>query len=137
MTIDGDAGREAGLRRLALVSGGYDAVLAMPMLLFPVLVARTFGAPEPVPVLNAQLNGLFTLVLAIGYFWAARDVAARLGFLWCAGVLAKGLGATLFVLDHFLRGSPTSFLLFAATDGSLALLTLVMLLRRSRRAPRR
>jgi hypothetical protein len=40
------------------------------------------------------------------------------------------VGATLFVVDHFTNGSPASFLLFAATDGTLALLTLVLLLRR-------
>ena len=55
---------------------------------------------------------------------------ARRGFLWIAGVLVKGLGATLFVVDHVTQGSPTAFLLFAATDGTLALLTLVLLLRR-------
>jgi hypothetical protein len=130
MSGDGVAGRDVGLRRLALVSGVYDGLLAVPMLFFPVVVARAFGAPDPVPVLNAQLNGAFTLVLAVGYFWAAREVGDRLGFLWCAGVLAKGLGAALFVVDHFQRGSPMSFLLFAGSDGSLALLTLVMLVRR-------
>jgi hypothetical protein len=47
-----------------------------------------------------------------------------------AGVFAKGLGAVLFVADHFVRASPPSFLLFAVTDGTLALLTLVLLRRR-------
>lgn len=118
------------LRTLALVSGGYDLVLGVPMLLAAPQVARLFGAPEPAPVVNAWLNGVFTLALAWGYFWAARDADARRGYLWAAGVFAKGLGALVFVLDHFLNGSPPAFLLFAATDGSLALLTLVLLLRR-------
>jgi hypothetical protein len=87
------------------------------------------GAPPPVPLINAQLNGVFTLSLAAGYFWAARDVEARRGYLWVAGVLAKGLGAALFVLDHFQHGSPASFLLFAVTDGSLAVLTAILLRR--------
>jgi hypothetical protein len=111
------------LKLLAIVSGLYDLALAVPMLLAPVAVARLFGAPEPVPVLNAQLNGVFTLALAVGYFWTARDPHSRRGYLWVAGVLAKGLGAALFVADHWLRGSPDSFLLFAATDGTLALVT--------------
>ena len=34
--------------------------------------------------------------------------------------------------DHFLRGSPASFLLFAATDGSIGLATLVALVLSSR-----
>jgi hypothetical protein len=117
------------LKALAIVSGLYDLALAVPMLLLPVTMARLFGAPDPVPVLNAQLNGVFTLALAAGYFWAARETEARRGYFWVAGVLAKGLGAALFVADHWLRGSPTSFLLFAATDGTLAVVTAMALLR--------
>jgi hypothetical protein len=118
------------LKTLAWLSGVYDLLLAVPMLLAPGLTARLFGAPTPVPVLNAQLNGVFALALSAGYFWAARDVEARRGYLWVAGVLAKGLGAGLFVVDHLTQGSPNSFLLFAATDGTLAALTLALLLRK-------
>lgn len=117
------------LRSLCQVSAFYDLLIAVPLLLAPVGVSRLFGAPDPVPVLNAQLNGMFTLTLAAGYVWAMADPEARRGYLWCAGVLAKGLGAVLFVLDHLLRVSPASFLLFAATDGGLALLTLALLLK--------
>ena len=115
------------LRTLALVCGVYDLLLGLPMLLAAPLVARLFGVPEPVPIVNAWLNGVFTLTLAAGYFWAARDVSGRRGYFWVAGVLAKGLGATVFVLDHFLIGSPPAFLLFAATDGSLAVVTFALL----------
>jgi hypothetical protein len=119
-----------GLRALALVSAFYDFALGLPLLLAAPALARMMGAPEPQPVVNAQLNGLFTVTLALGYLWAAKDVAARRGYLWVAGVFAKGLGALLFVWDHFAAGSPDSFLLFALTDGTLALVTLVLLLRR-------
>jgi hypothetical protein len=118
------------LRALAILSGSYDLLLALPLLLAPEATARLFGAPPPVPVLNAELNGVFTLTLAAGYFWAARAIEARRGYLWSAGVLAKLLGASIFVLDHFLRGSPSAFLLFAVSDGSLGLLTLALLMRR-------
>jgi hypothetical protein len=118
------------LKALALLSAAYDFTLALPMLLAPEETARLFGAPPPVPLLNAQLNGVFALALAAGYLWAARDLVARRGYLWVAGVLAKGLGAALFVTDHFVHGSPASFLLFAATDGTLALLTLALLVRK-------
>ena len=121
--------RSGALRRLALVSGVYDLALAVPMLLVAPQLAEAMGAPPPVPLINAQLNGVFTLSLAAGYFWAARDVEARRGYLWVAGVLAKGLGAALFVLDHFQHGSPSTFLLFAVTDGSLAILTAILLRR--------
>ena len=123
------------LRALALVSAVYDLLLALPLLLAPTAVAQLFGAPEPRPVVNAQLNGMFTLTLAAGYFWAARDAEARRGYLWVAGVLAKGLGAALFILDYLLRGSPAAFLLFAATDGTLALVTLALLVKKG--APER
>jgi hypothetical protein len=122
------------LRALALLSGVYDLLLGLPMLLAAPLVARLFGAPAPVPVVNAWLNGVFALALAGGYFWAARDISARRGYLWAAGVFAKGLGAGVFVLDHLLNGSPPAFLLFAATDGTLAGLTLWLLLRPGRRS---
>ena len=120
------------LRTLAYISGVYDLALALPMLFIPLTMASLFGAPPPSPVVNAQLNGVFTLSLGVGYFWAAQDPEARRGYFWVAGVLAKALGAALFVADHFLRGSPSSFLLFAATDGGLSLLTLLLLLRRPR-----
>jgi hypothetical protein len=124
------------LRALALVSGVYDLLLAVPMLVAAPAMARLFGAPPPEPLINAQLNGLFTLTLGLGYFWAAGDVEGRRGYLWIAGVLAKGLGAALFVADHFVNGSPRAFLLFALSDGTLALVTLLMLWRRpARHAP--
>jgi hypothetical protein len=122
------------LKTLAIVSGVYDLLLAVPMLVAAPALARLFGAEPPVPLVNAQLNGVFTLTLGVGYFWAARDPEARRGYLWVAGVLAKGLGALVFLADHFTQGSPPAFLLFALTDGGLAVLTLVLLLR-PRRPP--
>jgi len=40
----------------------------------------------------------------------------------------KGAGAGLFLADHLLRQAPPSLLAFAASDGTLALLTLAVLL---------
>jgi hypothetical protein len=120
------------LRTLALVSGVYDLLLGAAMLLAAPQLARLFGAPPPVPLVNAWLNGVFALTLAGGYFWAARDVAARRGYLWWAGVFAKGLGAAVFVVDHWLNASPPAFLVFAVSDGALALATLVLLRRDAR-----
>jgi hypothetical protein len=80
-------------------------------------------------VVNAQINGVFALALAAGYVWALGHLEERRGYFWVAGVLAKGLGALVFVLDHVLRASPATFLLFAATDGLLALVTVVALRR--------
>ncbi len=122
--------RAPGLRRLALVSAVYDLALGIPLLLAPSAMARMMGAGPVQPVINAQLNGLFTVTLALGYWWAAQDIVPRRGYMWIAGVFAKAGGAVLFLYDHFARRSPDSFLLFAATDGTLALVTLAMLLRR-------
>ncbi len=123
------------LKALALLGGVYDLALSLPMLFLPEATARLFGAPPPSPVVNAQLNGLFTLTLALGYFWCAQDAESRRGYLWIAGVFVKLVGAALFVGDHFVRGSPASFLVFAATDGSIGLATLLALLSRQRSAP--
>jgi hypothetical protein len=115
------------LKTLAWVSAVYDLLLAIPMVFAAPATAALFGAPPPVPVVNAQLNGIFTFSLAAGYIWAAGAPEERRGYFWVAGVLAKGLGVVLFVADHFLRGSPAAFLLFAVTDGTLALVTLWLL----------
>ena len=64
------------LRALALLSGVYDLLLGVPLLLAAPLVARLFGAPPPVPVVNAWLNGVFTVALGLGYFWATADAEA-------------------------------------------------------------
>jgi hypothetical protein len=117
------------LRSLALVSGVYDLLLGVSMLAAAPLLAQLFGAPAPVPLVNAWLNGVFALTLAGGYFWAARDVDARRGYLWWAGVFAKTLGALVFLVDHFANGSPATYLLFVVTDGTLALLTFALLRR--------
>ena len=115
---------------MAWISAAYDLALALPLLVAPVAVAEMFGAPPPSPVVNAQINGVFAFGLAAGYVWAAQDPEARRGYFWSAGVIAKALGCLVFALDHVLRGSPASFLAFAACDGTLALITLVALLRR-------
>lgn len=117
---------------MAYVSAIYDALLGLPLLFLPVATARCFGVGPPAPVVNAQLNGLFALALALGYLWAARDLDRRRGYFWVASVFTKGVGACLFVADHLLRHSPAVLLSFAASDGTLALLTLVALLRTRR-----
>ena len=119
-----------GLRAVAMISAVYDFALGIPLLVAPVAMAEMMGAGPVRPVINGQLNGLFTFALGLGYVWAARDIEARRGYMWVAGVFAKLAGAALFVYDHLMRGSPDAFLAFAATDGILGLATLVLLLKR-------
>jgi hypothetical protein len=114
------------LRAVAAVSGVYDAIVGIVMLAGRPILVQLFAVPPPQPPIHADLNGVFLLAVAAGYLIPYREpaTAGGRGYLWVMGVLLKGAGALVFVLDHFLRGSPSSFLLFAASDGTLALVTL-------------
>jgi hypothetical protein len=108
----------------------YDAIVGVTMLAGRPLLSRIFDVPLPTPAIHADLNGVFLIAVAVGYLIPFRDPDAPggRGYLWVMGPLLKGAGAATFVLDHALRGSPASFLLFAASDGGLALVTLWALL---------
>jgi hypothetical protein len=121
------------LRAIALVSLVYDALLGVGLLAGRSLLQSWFAVAAPVPPIHADLNGLFALAVAAGYVLPYRDPGRYRGYLWVMGPFLKGAGAVLFVLDHVLRGSPPSFLLLAACDGSIAVVTLWALLK-SRRA---
>lgn len=92
------------------------------------LLSRLFDVPLPQPPIHADLNGVFLLAVAAGYLIPFRDPDRGRGYLWVMGPLLKGGGALAFVLDYVFRNSPKSFLLFAASDGALAILTLAALL---------
>jgi hypothetical protein len=117
-------------RTVAAVSGIYDALVGVMMLLGRPLMAQIFNVALPVPPIHADLNGVFLLSIAAGYWIPYREPASRGGraYLWIMGLLLKGSGAILFVLDYLVRHSPASFLLFALSDGTIALLTLAALL---------
>jgi len=91
-------------------------------------MASWFGTPLPVPPIHADLNAIFLIAVGIGYWLPYRDPIRYRGYLWIMGPLLKGAGAAAFLLDYAFRGSPASFLLFAASDGALAALTLWALL---------
>jgi hypothetical protein len=114
------------LRVIAAVSGIYDAGVGIMMLAGRPMLASLFNVPPPVPPIHADLNGIFLLSVAAGYLIPYRDPESRGGrtYLWVMGPLLKGTGALVFVMDFAIRHSPASFLLFAASDGALALLTL-------------
>lgn len=116
------------LSRIAALSGLYDFVVGACLLLFTSQMAAAFGSPPPLPPIFADLNGIFLLAVGAGYWLPYRDPLRYRGYLWVMGPFLKGAGALAFVLDYLLRGSPKMFLLFAASDGTLALVTLVALI---------
>jgi hypothetical protein len=123
------------LSLIAGISGLYDGVVGALLLCAPTWLAGAFGVPAASPRIFSDLNGLFLLAVGVGYYLPWRDPARYRGYLWVMGPFLKGAGAATFLIDHFLRGSPRSFLLFAASDGLLAAVTLFALM--ATRAARR
>ena len=120
------------LKAVSLVSGLYDLAIGAAFLLAAPVVASLFGVPPPSPPVLGDTNGLFLVAIGVGYALPWRDPERWRAYLWLMGPLLKGGGAAVFLSDYLLRGSPQSFLLFSATDGALALWTLVALLRTRR-----
>jgi hypothetical protein len=114
---------------VAAVSGLYDISLGGALLVGRGLLQAAFTLPPPAPPIHADLNGLFLLAVGAGYLLPYRRPDRYRGYLWVMGPFLKGAGSLLFLADHLLRGSPDLFLLFAITDGTLALWTLWALLR--------
>jgi hypothetical protein len=117
------------LRRVAAISGLYDIVVGAFLLLAADSLATLFGVPPASPRIFSDLNGLFLLAVGTGYYFPWRDPERHRGYLWVMGPGLKGAGALAFLLDYWLRGAPASFLLFAASDGTLAVVTLWALVR--------
>lgn len=120
------------LAAVAAISGLYDTVVGAFLLLAPGMLAAMFGVPPAHPRIFSDLNALFLIAIGIGYYLPWRDPERYRGYLWVMGPGLKGAGAVLFVLDYLYRGSPPLFLLFAASDGALAALTLYALVARDR-----
>jgi len=117
------------LSRIAAISGLYDGVVGALLLCVPGWLAHAFGVPPAHPRIFSDLNGVFLLAVAMGYYLPCKDPVRYRGYMWVMGPFLKGAGALTFVLDYFFRGSPPSFLLFAASDCTLALVTLYALTR--------
>jgi len=109
---------------VAAASGLYDAVVGAVMILGRPMLASLFRVPLPVPPIHADLNGIFLLSVAAGYLIPYRDPQSRGGrlYMWVMGPVLKGGGAGAFLIDYVVRHSPPSFLLFALSDGTMAVL---------------
>ena len=112
------------LSAIAALSGLYDTLVGAFLLLAADRLASLFGVPSPSPAIFSDLNGLFLLAVGAGYYLPWRDPQRYRGYLWVMGPGLKGAGAVLFITHYVFGDSPASFLLFAASDGTLALLTL-------------
>ena len=119
------------LSAVAGISFFYDLIVGIVMLAATGTLATVFHVALPSPILFAKLLGIFLICVGLGYAAPWRDPATHRMYLWIFGVLLKGGGAIAFVTDYFVNASPASFLLFAASDGTLALLTLWGLIRLS------
>ncbi len=118
------------IRAIAAVSGVYDALVGVAMLAGRPLLAHLFDVPLPEPPIHAELNGVFLLAVAAGYLIPYREPQSSAGrsYLWVMGPLLKGGGALTFLIDYIVRRSPRSFLLFACSDGLVAVVTLAILI---------
>lgn len=117
----------SAVARISLV---YDVALGVALLAAADWVAGLFGMPVPEPRLFVAICGLLLLCVGLGYLPATRHPDRHTAYLWVFGPLLKGCGACIFIMDVFVHGAPQSYLLFAATDGTLAALTLLALLKR-------
>src|SRR5688500_16499063 len=122
------------LSTIAAISGLYDLFVGAFLLLAADQMASLFGVSSANPRIFSDLNAIFLLAVGAGYYlpWSQPDLYR--GYLWVMGPGLKGAGALAFVLDYFFRGSPQSFLLFAASDGVLAAVTLYALMTSPSRA---
>jgi hypothetical protein len=111
------------LSLVALISGLYDFVVGAFLLVAPDALASLFGVPSASPRIFSDLNAIFLIAVGLGYWLPFRDPHAYRGYMWIMGPLLKGAGALAFLLDYWLRGAPAAFLVFAVSDGALAVLT--------------
>jgi hypothetical protein len=116
---------------VAGISLVYDLTIGALLLVATGSIASWFHLALPSPILFVKLDALFLICVGLGYLQPLRNPQAHRAYLWVFGPVLKGAGAVAFLADHYLNGSPRSLLLFAASDGTLALVTLAALLRRA------
>ena len=126
----------AVLRAVAAASLVYDVSIGVALLFFRGLLETWFGLPPAVPPIHVDLNAIFVTSVGVGYLLPLRDPIRYRSYLWIFGVALKSAGAIAFIADYLTRGSPASFLLFAVSDGTMAVLSLAALLAKVPGVPR-
>lgn len=114
---------------VAGISCVYDLAIGLALLVATDRFAALFGVPVPEPRTFVTISGILLVCVGLGYVAPMRNPLQHRPYLWIFGPLLKGAGAAVFVMEHVLYGAPASYLVFAATDGALALATLAVLLR--------
>ena len=115
---------------VAGISLVYDLVVGLALLAATDRFAALFGVVVPEPRLFVTLTGIFLVCVGLGYSQPMRDPQNHRAYLWIFGPLLKGAGAVVFIWEHMVNNAPGSYLLFASTDGALAIATLLVLLKR-------
>lgn len=115
---------------VAGISLVYDLAIGLALLAATDRFASLFGVVVPEPRLFVTLTGVFLVCVGLGYSQPMRDPERHRAYLWIFGPLLKGAGAMIFLWEHLVHHAPASYLLFAASDGTLALATLAVLLKR-------
>jgi hypothetical protein len=115
------------LRAIALVSFLYDVGAGLALIFLRPQLPAWFALPAPPPI-YADLIALFLIVVGIGFLLPLIQPLRFRPYLWIFGVLLKGAGAALFIAHYRGGGAPPSYLLFAVSDGLIAMLTLGVLL---------
>lgn len=121
-------------RAQSVVSGislVYDLAIGLALLAATDRFASLFGVVVPEPRIFVTLTGIFLVCVGLGYAQPMRDPPRHRAYLWIFGPLLKGAGAVVFIWEHLVNHAPASYLLFASTDGVLALATLAVLLKRA------
>ena len=109
---------------VAGISLVYDLSIGLALLAAADSFAAVFGMIVPEPRIFVTLTGLFLVCVGIGYAQPMRDPERHRAYLWVFGPLLKGAGAVVFLFEYFANTAPRAYLLFASTDGALALATL-------------
>jgi hypothetical protein len=115
------------VRAIAAISFCYDLSVGLALVFLRPQLQAAFGVAAPQPPIHVDLNALFLICVGAGYVLPYRDPVGHRAYMWIFGVALKAGGAAAFILDYVVRGSPRAFLLFAASDGALALASLAAL----------
>jgi hypothetical protein len=115
------------VRTVALISLVYDVSAGLALLLAPGLLPSVFGVPVPEPRFFGQLNGLFLLMVGVGYLLPYREPVRARMYMWIFGVGLKTAGAIVFVMAPGDPGAPRALWVFAAGDAVMAALSMAAL----------